>query len=413
MRLVAPAFTTVLVFLSVGRTVAAPAPEPLPTPAEIHQLYDEGKYPQVLQKLQRVLILKGDAAKPYDRHDLLRLRGETQLRLKSNAPAVQSFTEAAAATEDASAVAVDRATALLIKRSQQQQAYTPKNAPKGKTAGAIPIVDPASRKKAMGALFDDELAAAEPRLKAVADAKQLSVILDAVPFIRDLRSLELAATEKDERTRKVLGRLGAHARELLDTAVKDEAKKVDLIEKTANETVEIQDYGRDPKSNGRGAKIETLWKKRGLTRNDANNLRDSYTMMEKVATACHEMADVLGNGNTGNSVGDNGGGGAIGNGPGAAKGPGNAPGAATAPGNGPGAGNAPGNGPGPAAAAAAAGGGGAGAGRGAAAGAGAGAGGDKPVDFAPVRAEAEKVAKKADALLNTDYSRRYTRPPGN
>src|SRR5580765_6335680 len=106
MRLVAPALAAVLVFSWVGRTAAGA--EALPTAAEIHQLYDEAKYPQVLQKLQRVLILKGEAAKPYDRHDLLRLRGETQLHLKAQAPAAQSFTEAAAATDDAAAIAMDR-----------------------------------------------------------------------------------------------------------------------------------------------------------------------------------------------------------------------------------------------------------------------------------------------------------------
>jgi hypothetical protein len=37
--------------------------------------------------------------------------------------------------------------------------------------------------------------------------------------------------------------------------------------------------------------------------------------------------------------------------------------------------------------------------------------GDKSVDFATVRTDAEKVAKKADSVLNEDYSRRYTRPP--
>jgi hypothetical protein len=338
MRLAAaPMLFAALVFLASGR--AALAADPLPTAAEIHQLFDEGKYPQVLQKLQRVLILKGAAAKPYDRHDLLRLRGETQLHLKSAVPAAQSFTEAADATEDAAAIAVDRATALLIKRSPQL-AYAPKNNGKAKpAAGAaaaaaepIPIVDPASRKKALGALFEDEWAAAGPKLKAVAEAKQLSVILDAVPMIRDLRSLELAATEKDERTKKVLGDLATRARDLLAKAVTDEGKKVDAIEKTANESIEIQDFGRDPKSNGRGTKIETQWKKRGLNRNDAGTLRDSLTLMGKVAAACHEMADALG---------------------------------------------------------------------------------DKSTDFAPVRADAEKVAKKADSVLNTDYTRRYTRPPGN
>src|SRR5436309_2378435 len=100
--------------------------EPLPTQDDIHQLFDQGKYPLVLQKLQRVLLLKGAAAKPYDRHDLLRLKGETQLRLKAQTAAAQAFAEAAdEVAKDTQGGDVDRATALLIKRSQNF-AYTPK-----------------------------------------------------------------------------------------------------------------------------------------------------------------------------------------------------------------------------------------------------------------------------------------------
>src|SRR2546430_11769103 len=38
----------------------------------------------VLQKLQRVLVLKGAAAQPYDRHDLLRLKDRKSTRLNSS-----------------------------------------------------------------------------------------------------------------------------------------------------------------------------------------------------------------------------------------------------------------------------------------------------------------------------------------
>src|SRR5689334_4614100 len=54
----------------------------LPTTDEIHELFKDQKYKETLQRLSRVLALKGEAAKAYDRHDLLRLRGETQLKLK-------------------------------------------------------------------------------------------------------------------------------------------------------------------------------------------------------------------------------------------------------------------------------------------------------------------------------------------
>src|SRR5690349_9288162 len=80
-RLVASLMTMGAFFFASG-AAAAPG-DPLPTPEEIHQTFDQQQYPQVLQKLQRVLQLKGLAAKPYDRHDLLRLKGETHLRMKA------------------------------------------------------------------------------------------------------------------------------------------------------------------------------------------------------------------------------------------------------------------------------------------------------------------------------------------
>src|SRR5215203_3939895 len=43
----------------------------LPTADELHQSFKDGNYKETLQKLSRVLALKGDAAKAYDRHDLL------------------------------------------------------------------------------------------------------------------------------------------------------------------------------------------------------------------------------------------------------------------------------------------------------------------------------------------------------
>ena len=94
--------------------VRAAPPEPLATQEDIQQLYNQGKHAAVLQKLQRVLLLKGAAAAPYDRHALLRLKGESHLRSKQNGPAAQAFNAAAEEAADPTARAIDLSTEFLI-----------------------------------------------------------------------------------------------------------------------------------------------------------------------------------------------------------------------------------------------------------------------------------------------------------
>src|SRR5215211_1177749 len=121
--------------------------EPLPTQEELQALFDAGDYTQVLQKMGRVLTLKGAAAKAYDRHGLLRLKGESHLRLKQSAPAASAFGDAAEVAADPNDKAVDLATELLIKRSPNLK-YTAKARDKNNPPEPIDMVEPAGRKSA-------------------------------------------------------------------------------------------------------------------------------------------------------------------------------------------------------------------------------------------------------------------------
>ena len=71
---------------------AAPAPpaqrnaaDKAPTVSDIRDALDEGEHPRALQLASRALAAKGEAAKGYDRYELLVLKGETQLRMKQAA----------------------------------------------------------------------------------------------------------------------------------------------------------------------------------------------------------------------------------------------------------------------------------------------------------------------------------------
>lgn len=304
------------------------AADPLPTPEEIHAAFDQQQYSQVLQKLQRVLLLKGAAAAPYDRHDLLRLKGETHLRMKAAQPAVQAFDDAAGETSDLKQAAVDRATAVLIKRSPALH-YLPKVKEKGKPVEPIDIVDAEGRKKGLTALFEDELALAEPKVKAVRDARQLGPILAVIPTIRDVRLLELASGGTENKTKKLASEVAAHARDLMADGVKIMTKTTDDIDKTANEYVMVQDITRDPNS-PTGVRTETRWKKRGLNQRDSGSITDVAQNCAKIIPATRELADAIGEGS---------------------------------------------------------------------------------VDFAGVRADADKLGRRAEQILQADYSRTYSRPP--
>lgn len=215
------------------------AAEPLPSMTELTRLFDEGKYAAVLQKLPPVLALKGEAAKAYDLHDLLRLKGETHLRLGTQAAAVKAFAEAAAETKDAQAAGLDLAMALLVQRSGTKLAYTPAartRATAGKPAAApLPVVEPAARKAALAALLADEVAAAEPKVDAARRATDLPPVMAAFALLRDLKVLESAAVGGDGETNRLLGRLESGVGPLLSDAVRDAGRDLDYYEAHANQ----------------------------------------------------------------------------------------------------------------------------------------------------------------------------------
>lgn len=286
---VAPLFLAVLA-IHFGR--AAQAADPLPTQAEIQQLFNEQKYPDVLQRLGRVLILKGDAAKPYNRHALLRLKGETHLRMKATTPATQAFDDASKAAPDPIAAAEDYAMTLLIRRSPGLQFTTKSRDPSTRPA-PMDILDPVARRAALLAMFQEELAAVEPRVKMARDSKQLAGVMTALPAVRAMRSLEMAATKTDEQTRKMVADLATHSYNMIEDALRTMQRRVEDIDKIANEVVEYDIFVPDPINPGQ-IRRERRWRKRGLDQPQKNALRDILATSGKIPQACVELTQAFG-----------------------------------------------------------------------------------------------------------------------
>jgi hypothetical protein len=265
----------------VGMSLAARAagPEAPATEAQLQQMFKDGDYQGVALKATRVLQIKGEAAKAYDRPKVLMLKGEAQLRLKQVSQALDAFASAAKETTDAKEAATATATEMLVRKSPGLK-YTvrPKGGGKPET---LDILDEAGRKQAMAALYADEAAVAAPKIKAGETAKTLPVIIEALKTVSRLGALEQVAMGSQEKTTASAKELGTHAQSLMSDAVRSIAGEVQKIGLSANSVTR--------QSDGNGGYIMV---KRGLSPLDTRTLRADVDNGEKIADAAKELSAV-------------------------------------------------------------------------------------------------------------------------
>ena len=82
-----------LVLCSSWALAAETKPPSGPSAEQLHQMFNQGNYADVLKQLRAVLAVKD--APGYDQYDLLTLKGETLLRMKVDTEAADSFRDAA------------------------------------------------------------------------------------------------------------------------------------------------------------------------------------------------------------------------------------------------------------------------------------------------------------------------------
>lgn len=243
--------------LSLASVLSAAPNPPLPTPADLGEMFKAGQYRTCLQQIARVLQLTGDAAKPYDQYALLLLRGNCLLQLNDKPTALMAYAEAEKSTDTAQA-AEARAMTLLLRRSSGLS-FTPPGG--GET---LSILDPANRKKGMMLLFEDGLKGAQPEIRRALESDSLVPSIDLMPRMRDLYALEKTATGSDAQTRPVLVQMGEHCRLLM-------TRELDLLDQRISGT---QDMANQNVNLGVGAG-QWWWgaARRGLYSSDRDNLR--------------------------------------------------------------------------------------------------------------------------------------------
>jgi len=285
-----------LAFLAASPAVFGAAADALPTSSEIKEAFEAQQYPQVLQKLNRVLILKGKAAQDYNRHDLLLIKAETHLRLKAMSAAAQAFQEASKEAPDGPAAANDIATELLVRKSTATLTYQPKAkdpADKTKSLPTIDIVEPEDRKKAIAAFFADEFAATEALVKAAKQGRSISNVQQVLPTIRNTRWLEMAATGKDDKSKAMVADLATRAKTLLDTSLKEFKTTVDDIERSSMEVTTAHVPVTD-KQTGKILYFVNKYKYRGPSNQQMGTIRDMVSTCSKIYDSCDELGGSLG-----------------------------------------------------------------------------------------------------------------------
>jgi hypothetical protein len=255
-----------------------PAPaEPVPTPESAQKLIDDGKPAEGLKQVNRLLSMRGKAAEGLDRHAVLLLKAESHLRLKAAEAAAVAFRQAAAETEDKEQQALARASEQLVRKSKNL-AYTPKKITKGEKAEPIDIVDPESRRKALGAMFVDEIAPLMPKVEAAKDAKTVAPMVKAVAAVKELDYLELAANGSADQVNGIVEDVKAQGKKMLTAVVEKATKRVDRITELSNDTTRVKRV----MPSGRGYRTVLVPMRRGVSREDVMALKE-------IAAACDEV----------------------------------------------------------------------------------------------------------------------------
>jgi hypothetical protein len=264
--------------LSELRAQPAAGANALPTTQEIQQALDAKQYPDVLKQSQRLLSVKGPAAKDIDRYDVLLLRAEAQLQLKQQAPAIQSYNDAVKATDDPTKQGLPKAMVTLLQHSPGFK-YTPKpsNDPTHPTT-ALNILDDADRKSALKALFDDEWKPKQAQIESLKKRsdQSLAPVLQASAIAGEMRGLELAATGSDTETSTALSDLTDNAAKLMTSYLDRASKRVDSIDTLANRP---QD---ETNTTGYGARV-------GLSAAQNAELKDIIATCQKLQSAASQV----------------------------------------------------------------------------------------------------------------------------
>jgi hypothetical protein len=282
-----PAATATWMALALIATLASAAlaqtNPPLPTMADLHDLYAKKSYRVCLQQIFRVTNLRPDLAKAYDRGDCLLLRAYCFLGQRDGGSALIAFKAAEkAATTGAQKVQAHAMRVLLT--ACPTLVYQPMD-----RSAPLDILDETQRKKAMIGLCLDRFDPVAREISRVQNATTLPPMQAVVPRLLDLVALEKAGTGSLERTLPIGRALGDRIREIINKELATVSARDSNIRQISSAVIwdgSGQTIGPD------GSKWYGGVERRGLSTDDRTTLRNDIDYLSRIQDTVEDAADL-------------------------------------------------------------------------------------------------------------------------
>jgi hypothetical protein len=245
---------------------------------ELRAAFDAGKYQETVKQATKILSLRGEEGYAYDKHEVMRLKAESHLRLGQNPLAIDAFREASELATDAESRDADRATVILIERCKRSS-YIPKVPAKSGRPEGIDILEPASRTRAFESLLTDESAELEQKIALAKETDRLPPVIEAVDGIVRLGIIERATHESGADSNELLKPLAKRA----ESMTRDELKRIDD---------RVEDIFKSAEKRKKMGSSKT-YRKQGLAPTDAKELTELGQICVKLTEASTHLAEAL------------------------------------------------------------------------------------------------------------------------
>jgi hypothetical protein len=249
---------------------------------DLEQLLTDGQYRAVIEKADARLAERspGHATGPigYEQARLLLLKGEALLQLRQQAKAAEAF-DRASKTLVTDLRHEATAAALLIERSRNF-GYAPRTRNAGATT-ADPIDVLTNRKRAMAALYRDELADVAPQVTAARPPRTLPQVFQVLKTTEPLRAVEHVATGGTTESAALLEPVAEQARRLMTDAMAGMEPQIADARERANRETQTVHRGR----------IHMV--KAGLRNSDRKALESIAETCDTIAQASGELGPMF------------------------------------------------------------------------------------------------------------------------
>ncbi len=222
-----------LVFASLLLLASGTYGQELLTSDQLKTLETEKKWNELVGATTRILSLKGEKAKEYDRVETLVFKAEAQLQLKQFSLAASTY-ELISKEPTASDEQIDKSLAMaLLSRKVDAKGY--RVVAKGQPPTVIDIYNPENRKEAFQAMFDSASGDLKKEVDKNRTTPNLTALAKVVRTASDLKHVERAASGKDEQSQEMLKTIDEMAVRSIKTWVEDSNQQVEQIQQRAEE----------------------------------------------------------------------------------------------------------------------------------------------------------------------------------